>query len=253
MSYQLLKCVSHIEDFNPDMYKKMKIGVEIQDFSKSNAYEGNWQELIQNYQRLLIDFPYPKTLHGPFIDLKPISPDHLIQKVSREKYLQTIKIAKALDVDTLLFHSQINPWINLHEKSYFHQAYREFFEELFESVGGYDKTIVLENIFEDDPQQLLSLIEGINLPNIKVCLDIGHSRIKNQTVLEDWFKVLGKHIHYVHVHWNDRRDDQHKPIPPYALNSLIDYIDRYTDQPMIAIEYEPKDLLLEIIKYHNYL
>lgn len=243
---KLLKCISSIDAFDSELFKRLQLGVELQDFAKPNLELGEIARLVEKYKQVLQDFTLPLAMHGPYLDLKPLSPDDQIKNVTYAKYKRTIEIASELNVDTLVLHSQINPWLNLHDKTFYHQAYREFFKSVLIEAGGFDGTIVLENIFENDPQQLKLLIDGIDLPNIKVCLDIGHAQIHNHTKLNDWIQTLGNTIHYVHVHTNNRIHDLHEPITNESLKKLRDYLVRYTHKPMLALEYDTDDLSADV-------
>jgi len=242
---KLLKCVGDIDSFHVEDFNALGIGVEIQDFAKPNVLDGDTHERVNQYKEALKGFRYPIAMHGPFIDLKPVSPDKQIQRVTHDKYLKTLMIAKELGVQMLILHSQTNPWINLYDKPFYHAAYREAFENLLEQ-SGYERMIVLENIFEHHPNQLKALIEGINHPRIRVNLDIGHSQIQNETTLKDWFVGLGEHIHYIHVHWNDRVNDLHLPLGDEGYHELKVLVDTYTEDPFIAIEYNTGDLVQDI-------
>ncbi len=82
---KIVKCVSTIEEFSPVDFKKLNIGVEIQDFVEPNLKEIEIEKLVSQYKTLLRDFPYTKSLHGPFLDLKPVSPDEDIRNISYKK------------------------------------------------------------------------------------------------------------------------------------------------------------------------
>jgi sugar phosphate isomerase/epimerase len=36
---------------------------------------------------------------------------------------------------------------------------------------------VLENVLEDSPDELIGIVQGVNDPRLRLCLDIGHANI----------------------------------------------------------------------------
>lgn len=248
---KLLKCVNSLEKFNPDVFRELDIGVEIQAFAKPNIYEGDYLSIVEQYKRVLQDFPNIIALHGPFIDLKPISPDNQIRKITYQKYLTTLEIAEQLKANYVIFHSQINPWLNNYNKEYFLKANQQFFNQLL-SETNYSGSIVLENIFDDDPIQLKTLIDYLANPQIKVCLDIGHANIRNSVSLKEWIEVLGDRIIYMHLHENDGINDLHNPLSEETLILIKQYLTNQQVSPILAIEYETNDLVKEIERFRKY-
>src|SRR5699024_10834987 len=128
---------------------------------------------IYRYKEKFKNFNNSKAMHGPFLDLKPSSPDMEIRKVSYKKYLDAIKIAKELDMDYLIFHSQINPALNQPSLVQLNNGQvKEFWIKILDEIPDYKGIILLENIFEQTPDMLKELIEKIDLPNIRINLDI---------------------------------------------------------------------------------
>lgn len=247
MGINLVKCIATIDEFSPREFKKLNLGVEIQDFVEPNLTHDKIKYLIVEYKKLLMDYPYTKSLHGPFLDLKPASPDRDIRKISYEKYLRTLEIAGELNMDYVIFHSQINPWLREPNiKNLNNKQNRDFWHNILEDARGFKGQILLENIFEDNPLMLRELIETIDLPNIKTCLDIGHAKLRTNEPLENWVKELGKYIEYVHFHWNQGQYDEHN-IPK---NEDIKYIKKlfseYSLNPIVALEYKVNHIGEEI-------
>lgn len=246
MNRDILKCINTINEFNKQECDKMNVGVEIQDFTEPNLTDLEIADLIKRYSELFNDFKHTKSLHGPFLDLKPSSPDKDIRRVSYNKYLRTLKIATLLEVDYVIFHSQINP--NLKEPKLMElnnlQA-REFWHSIVEEASEYKGIILIENIFEESPEMIKDLIETIDLPNVRINFDIGHARLGTVT-LEKWIKELKGYLAYIHLHSNDRVYDLHRipsDIEVMALNNLLD---KYELDPVIALEYKSDDISREL-------
>lgn len=252
MGLKLIKCISTIEEFSPLEFEELNIGVEIQDFTEPNLTDNEIRKLVAEYKKMLEDFPHTKSLHGPFLDLKPASPDKDIRNVSYNKYFRTLKIATELDMDYVIFHSQINPWINEpFIKSLNNNQNKEFWNYILSNIEGFKGTVVLENIFEDDPLILKEFIETIDMPNIKVCLDIGHAKLRTSKPLEEWVKELSEHIEYIHFHWNEGLYDEHNIPKDKDVKYFKELLLKSNIDPIVALEYKVGNLRKEINRVNN--
>lgn len=251
MNFNIVKCISTIDEFLPREFKNLNIGVEIQDFTEPNLKDNEIENLVCEYKKLLQDFPHTKSLHGPFLDLKPASPDKDIRKISYEKYFRTIKIATELDLDYIVFHSQINPYLDEpFIKSLNNNQNKDFWHNILGNAEDFKGKILLENIFEDEPLILKELIETINLPNVKICLDIGHAKLRTNRPLEKWVKELNEHIEYIHFHWNEGLYDEHNSPGEEDIKYLKKLLLKYNLNPIIALEYRVDNLEKEINRFN---
>ncbi|NLA11926.1 MAG: hypothetical protein GX883_07370, partial [Firmicutes bacterium] len=84
---QIVKCISTIDQFDVALFNRLNLGVEIQDFTEPNLSADERADLTDRYSILLQSFSGIISLHGPYLDLKPASPDPLIRAVSHNRYL----------------------------------------------------------------------------------------------------------------------------------------------------------------------
>jgi len=234
---RIVKCISSIEELDVDLFNRLNIGVEIQDFTEPNLTDAEKEEIISNYKRAFKNLKGVKALHGPFLDLKPASPDLLIREVSYKRYLDSIKIASELNVDYLIFHSQINPHLNEpYIKDLNNQQAKEFWERILAETN-FKGTFLIENIFEREPGMLRDYMEAVDFPNIKVNLDIGHAKLGGAS-LEDWLVTLKDHIAYIHFHSNNGIYDQHQPPTKEEIQELYHQLEKYELEVVLALEYK---------------
>lgn len=249
MERKMLYAISTIEELDVNQLNGLGLGVEIQDFVEPNMDEEKRNSLVKRYKEMLRNLKGLKAIHGPFLDLKPASPDRMIREISRKRYLYTIEIAEELDVDYLIFHSQINPYLNEPNlmKLNNRQA-KEFWEDILREMFDFKGIIVIENIFEETPDMLIELIKTIDMPNVKVNLDIGHANLGTVS-LETWISGLKDYILYMHIHSNDGKYDLHERASDEKIKELYSLLDKYNINPVLSIEYKVGDLEKEIKRY----
>lgn len=249
MNRKILRTAFTMDDLDIEELNQLNIGVEIQDFTEPNLSANEKLETVAFYKEKFKDFTGIRSLHGPFLDLKPASPDEEIRKVSFQKYVETIQIAHELEMDYIIFHSQINPYINgpfMEELN--NKQSRDAWIKLLEKTPEYKGTILIENIFEEEPRMLKELIETINLPNIKINLDIGHAKL-GKVDLEKWISELKDDIAYIHVHSNNGVSDLHNPPNEEEVKHLYHLLDKYNLNPTLTLEYKVACLKEEMKKY----
>ncbi len=92
---------------------------------------------------------------------------------------------------------------------------RKFALQAIAEIGDYAKqrnmTLALENILSEltDIESLNSLIEESGLPNLGICLDVGHSQVWKNPITD--LHHAGKRLCNAHLHDNDSKADQHLP------------------------------------------
>lgn len=246
---KLIKRVRTIDEFDVELFNKLGIGVEIQDFTEPNFTGQEIKEIVDGYKEKFKGFSNLKSLHGPFLDLKPASPDLEIRRASIEKYDRTMEIAKVLDLDYVIFHSQVNPQLNdsiIIE--YNTRENKKFFSDFMKRHKDFKGRILIENIFEENPRDFLHFFQGIEVENMGIILDIGHSNLTNYS-LDEWIETLTTKIEYMHIHQNDGKTDQHQAISKENVGILYRILDRQAISPVLALEYNTNDLELEINKF----
>lgn len=248
MERKIIKTISNMGELNIEELKLLNLGLEIQDFVEPNLSLEDRKNLIDSYKEKFKGFNGIKALHGPFLDLKPSSPDKDIREVSYKKYLYTLKAARELDMDYLIFHSQINPYLNDPSlRRLNNMQAKEFWLKILGEVD-YKGIILLENVFEESPAMLKELIEIIDLPNIRINLDIGHAKL-GQLPLEVWIRELRDYICYLHIHSNDGKYDLHQKPTMEEIEELYYLLDKYNLNPILSLEYKIENLKEEIRKY----
>jgi len=188
------------------------LGFEVPDFMSPDMLEAP-AEAIAQWQTYLEKIPGIRSLHGPVYDLNPVSLDPDIAAASNKRYEQAVHVCKELGCRFLVVHSQYETLFDVAQvkEMWFNTtvAYWQHFAETTLAKAP-DLTLVIENFMESDPAQLRELIDAIDHPRIKACLDTGHANIYSEASLHTWLDTLEDRLVYVHSHNNMGTFDEHR-------------------------------------------
>jgi sugar phosphate isomerase/epimerase len=198
------------------------------------------QAETQRFREFFSEFAGPLALHGPYEDLNVASLDPDIARISRQRYLQAIDLAKALNVRYLIFHSQWNP---LHAAKYATKAWlsrmTDFWEEILaEHFEGTQTVVLIENFLEPVPEYIVKLLSRVNSSQLKACLDIGHTNLFSQCSPLDWVRELGPHVAYIQAHNNGGELDSHDAFDKGTIDmaSFLNHIALLPQKLNLSIE-----------------
>ena len=183
--------------------KKLNIGLEIRDFVLPSLLDRFKikEAFIEGY-RIIVDQKIKISVHGPTMDLNLGSLDGKIRKISIERVMSSLEIAKRLSSDFVIIHSNYNP-IYITKK----ERYDEWVGRMLKSYQEIDKKFKNRGVnlcIENSPSEplvryltLLNLIK-INLKNINIfgCLDYDHL---NNVDKRRFFSIADPLIIYLHV------------------------------------------------------
>lgn len=218
-----------------------QVGIEVQSFAfPPLVNDEEWQESIDYYQNLLTNFPYPLSLHGAFMDMAPGSPDSLFAQATKKRSIQSMHLARELNADIVVFHANFLAMIRDNEyRIGWTNRTIDFFGPIAEYAQSLDLTIALENMWEFDPAIIRAVLEGVNSPALKACLDVGHAHLFSKIPFTDWLDEIGDWVEYVHMNNNYGDLDNHLGLD----DGVLDYqkiLPQLRDLP------EPTRMILEI-------
>lgn len=246
----ILDTIQSKESFHKEVLDQKGLGLEVQDFTELNLFYGNFSKALSFYQGIRDQIQGPFALHGPFVDLKPYSFDQGIQAVSMFKYRMVLNMASLLKADYVIFHSQINPFVqNKKLWEIDRETNRKLFLDLLEEFDDFKGMILLENIYEDHPDRLIKLVDHINHPRVRVNLDIGHAGLSKKISLREWIDLLGDRIQYCHFHWNNGDLDQHRRPSEEELGDLLSILASSGLNVPLSLEYFPQDLGEDLARF----
>lgn len=192
------------------------------------------------------------TVHGPFLDLCPVSVDPAIRDVSLKRFDQLVKIIPAIRPKTVVGHAGYDAARLFYFKDEWEEGITAFWGNIAAGIYDSGSQLVLENVYENRPEDILTILESLEPFNVGCCLDVGHHNVFSTTSLSDWFIKLEPYIRQFHLH--DNKGDLDLHLPPGEGNidfsEVFDFIKR--KKPILTLEpHEEEDLDKMLAFYHD--
>lgn len=178
------------------------------------------------------------TMHGPYSGLNPGAMDEDTRRKTVEVYRKAFDVASILRPANIVLHAGYHPKkFKKNKELWMEQSLKTWpeFVCVAESIG---VIIAAEHIFEKSPETLIDLIQKINSPNFRACMDTGHLNAFAKGDMEEWVRELGPHMAEVHVHDNNGGHDDHLPVGDGSIDFRFFFalLEKYSDNPVITIE-----------------
>jgi sugar phosphate isomerase/epimerase len=149
------------------------------------------------------------TLHGPFIDLSAGSTDPAVRQLTRNRLKQLLKLVPLFRPQTVVCHAGYDR----RRYGFFKEAWTEnsldMWSWLATRLTAEGARLMLENVYEDRPEDILNMFERLEDQGVGFCLDSGHMSAFGKAPLQEWLQVLGPWIGQLHLHDNHGDWDDH--------------------------------------------
>lgn len=206
--------LSTIDPIAGQLAREKGLGVEIAEFCTASNLDDRFSETDDAVKRQISGVPH-RLLHGPFNELFPCAIDPLARKLAAFRYRQALSLAERYQAEKVILHGGYNP------RLYFPCWYVEqsvlFWKQFLEENPG-DYQICLENVLEEEPEMLLSIVRQVNDPRLSLCLDLGHVNAYSKVPAAHWIETWGDCLSHAHVHNNDGSADTHSALDQGTLN-----------------------------------
>jgi sugar phosphate isomerase/epimerase len=178
------------------------------------------------------------TLHAPFQDLLPGALDDRMLAASRRRlrqafgYLpvfQPVAIVCHLGYERRFYGGDTPKWLARAAAT---------FKELAAIAAAQKVTVMLENVYETEPDLHLELLRRVAAPNLKVCLDAGHLFAFGGGDWPRWLETLAPVIGQLHLHDNHGDADHHLALGSGSipLKEILQFLAGRGPQPLITLE-----------------
>jgi len=188
-----------------ELAKQYGIGIELAEFCMGDSLNEQFTEVdIAVKHKLQISAA--GVLHAPYNELFPCAIDRGAASLAEKRYSQAICIAQRYNIDKLVIHTGYAP--NMYYESWFIEQSVRFWKRFLKNHPG-KYTICLENVMETNPHTLCQLMQEMDEPCIRLCLDIGHAYRSSDYPLNRWLAELSPWISHFHIHNNYGKEDCH--------------------------------------------
>ena len=149
------------------------------------------------------------TLHGPFIDLSPGSTDPAILGATRQRLEQMLSVIEIFTPATVVCHAGYDGTRYGFIRDVWLEECVRTWKWLGEALFKKGTRLMLENVYEKDPSELLEILCQLDPDHVGCCLDVGHLTAFGNGDLRHWIDVLSPRIGQIHLHDNPGDADRH--------------------------------------------
>jgi len=207
---------------------------------------------FQRIAKKLHDRHLSITLHGPFIDLSAGSADPAIKAVTRSRFEQLFKLVPVFRPRAVVCHAGYDWKRYGYYKEKWIESSLDTWSWLAGSLVELGSRLMLENVYEDNPEDIGIILARLRNQNIGFCLDAGHLLAFGHGELKQWLEELGLYIGQLHLHDNHGRTDEHLPLG----HGIIDFkllfaylISNNLPRPIITLEPHQEEALWPSLDY----
>lgn len=223
-------------------------------FANPDLLDGDWRGALAEAKTLLTPIHNLITLHGPFLDMAPGSPDHQVNALVASRYKHALDIAAEVGARIVVFHANfIGSLRNEDYRRGWHERNVHFWRKIADYAEGCGVMVAVENMWEFDPQIIGELLTEIDHPYLRACLDVGHAHLFSPVAFDTWLDVLGKWIIHTHLNNNAGIIDEHHGLSEgvLAYPTLLDKLRMLPHHPSFTLEMDSIEDMRASLKYFN--
>lgn len=178
------------------------------------------------------------TLHGPFQDLAPGALDDFILAASRRRLRQAWRWLPVFRPEAVICHLAYEDRHYRWDQENWLNRVAATYRELGIRAAAHGVRVMLENVYEGDPELLREAVRRINLPNVRICLDVGHLNAFGGGDFQGWLETLWPVVGHLHLHDNGGTLDDHLALGTgtVPLEFVLAFLAARGKQPLITLE-----------------
>jgi sugar phosphate isomerase/epimerase len=192
------------------------------------------------------------TLHGPFMDLAPGSLDPDVRGLTTRRFEQVLELVPLFRPKTVVFHAGYDQRRYRFVKEAWLENSLRTWSSLAERIVGEGSLLVLENVYEEGPQEMGVLFQKLEDYGVGFCLDTGHQAAFGRVPLETWVSSLYPYLKQVHLHDNQGDKDEHLALGKGNIDfqGLLDSLRaKMQEPPPITLEPHKGEDFLPSLEY----
>ncbi len=189
------------------------------------------------------------TFHGPFGDLCSGSVDPGIREVTRSRLNSLFDLAEQIHPEQIVCHTGFDPRHHRGHRRTWIENSLSTLEPFVRRAEILKMPLVLENVWEEDPELHLELLEKMKSSWFGFCLDTGHQHSFSTTTMDKWLQTVWPYLKEVHLHVNDGSYDDHLPVGAGTIDfsRLFNFLSEKSVSPVLTIEPHTVEHLYETL------
>lgn len=178
------------------------------------------------------------TLHAPFQDLLPGALDDGILAASRRRLRQAFRYLPVFRPVSVVCHLGYEARFYGGDTPQWLARAVATWKELAARAATHGVTVMLENVYETEPELLLEVVRRVDAANLKVCLDVGHLYAFGNGDWPRWLHTLAPVIGQLHLHDNHGAADEHLALGAgiIPLPEILQFLADRCPQPLVTLE-----------------
>lgn len=205
--------LSTIDPNAGELAREHGLGLEIAEFCTAYNMDERFR-LVNPVVRERIRRVPELLLHGPFNELFPCAIDPLARKLAACRFEQAMELTQAFAAKKLILHGGFQP--RIYYPCWYVEQSILFWKEFLQLHPG-EYQICLENVLENEPGMLLQIVQGVDDPRLRLCLDVGHVNAYSDVPALQWIESWGTWLNHAHIHNNDGTADTHSALDAGTL------------------------------------
>lgn len=187
--------------------RKYGLGLEIAEYCTAWNMDEQFPETDAVVRQKLTGIE-KSVLHAPFNELFPCAIDPKARALAAERYRQAMELAVKYGAEKVIIHGGYSP--RIYYPVWYVEQSIDFWKVFLKDAPGVP--VVLENVLEETPDLLLDIVKGVDHPQLKLCLDVGHVNAYSKIPAMDWLTQWAPYLSHFHIHNNDGSWDSHCPL-----------------------------------------
>ena len=165
---------------------------------------------LENLRRNLADENVPVTCHLPYVDLHFGSRDPKVHEYARDCLLEGLEIGSVLHARIAVLHVGFSNHIPPRRVEEWRERFTDRVQEIVRAGEEEEMVLAFENTYEPDGAVLREILDTVNSPWLRFCVDLGHSACYSRMAPEEWIESFKDRIVLMHFHDNDGLEDLHQ-------------------------------------------
>ncbi|MEN6617199.1 MAG: sugar phosphate isomerase/epimerase [Syntrophorhabdus sp.] len=191
------------------LIRELDVGVEI--YFNNDIIQEIQERDVEETGKILRSEGIPCTVHAPFMDLSPGAVDKQVRAITKDKLKKATHMANKLGALGIVCHPGYDKWRFGDNVDIWMEGSIETWTEVL-AVAGDKFPVMVENIFEEEPDTIVELLKYFKDKILYFCCDSGHFNLFSNVPIDKWMTSLGNKTREMHLHDNYGSYDDHFPI-----------------------------------------